>query len=393
MAHFDIVDNCEDFGVVLRLIGVGGCGGNVINYIEEQGIEGVQLMSVNTDAQALKRCKAKTLLRLGSSQRGLGAGNRPEAGRKAAEEDRDRLRELIEGCDMLFITAGMGGGTGTGAAPVIAQIARELKILTVAVVATPFDWEGQRRIKNAESGIDELRQRVDSLIVVPNSRLEMVFGPSQALKDAFDQSNMVLEGAVRGIAELITRPGMINVDFADVQTVMSEQGIAMMGSGEAEGETRAKDAANAAISSPLLENLSLQGARGIIVNITANDSVTLSEFNEIGTLVGAVASEDAHIVSGLVIDNEMQDRIRVTLVATGLSQDLGRPRNATLETIEAEAQAGDREAPDDYSKFDKPTILRLNDNQQSSKAEAFNGLEDKRGTEYDTPAFLRRLNR
>ena len=393
MAHFDIVDNCEDFGAVLRLIGVGGCGGNVINYIEEQGIEGVELMSVNTDAQALKRCKAKTLLRLGSSQRGLGAGNRPEAGRKAAEEDRDRLRELIEGCDMLFITAGMGGGTGTGAAPVIAQIARELKILTVAVVATPFDWEGQRRIKNAESGIDELRQRVDSLIVVPNNRLETVFGPSQALKHAFDQSNMVLEGAVRGIAELITRPGMINVDFADVQTVMSEQGIAMMGSGEAEGEARAREAANAAICSPLLENLSLQGARGIIVNITANDSVTLSEFNEIGSLVGAVASEDAHIVSGLVIDNEMQDRIRVTLVATGLSQDLGRPRNATLETIESEAKAGDREAPGDYSKFDKPTILRLNENQPSSKAEAFNGLEDKRTTEYDTPAFLRRLNR
>ena len=393
MAHFDIVDNCEDFGAVLRLIGVGGCGGNVINYIEEQGIEGVELMSVNTDAQALKRCKVKTLLRLGSSQRGLGAGNRPEAGRKAAEEDRDRLRELIEGCDMLFITAGMGGGTGTGAAPVIAQIARELKILTVAVVATPFDWEGQRRIKNAESGIDELRQRVDSLIVVPNNRLEMVFGPSQALTHAFDQSNMILEGAVRGIAELITRPGMINVDFADVQTVMSEQGIAMMGSGEAEGDTRAREAANAAICSPLLEDISLQGARGIIVNITANDSVTLSEFNEIGSLVGAVASEDAHIVSGLVIDNEMQDRIRVTLVATGLSQDLGRPRNAALETIESEAKAGDREVPGDYSKFDKPTILRLNENQPSSKAEAFNGLEDKRTTEYDTPAFLRRLNR
>ncbi len=393
MAHFDIVDNCEDFGAVLRLIGVGGCGGNVINYIDEQGIDGVQLMSVNTDAQALKRCKVKTLLRLGSSQRGLGAGNRPEAGRKAAEEDRDRLRELIEGCDMLFITAGMGGGTGTGAAPVIAQIARELKILTVAVVATPFDWEGQRRIKNAESGIDELRQRVDSLIVVPNSRLEKVFGPSQALMDAFDQSNMVLEGAVRGIADLITRPGMINVDFADVQTVMSEQGIAMMGSGEAEGETRARDAANAAICSPLLEDLSLQGARGIIVNITANDSVTLSEFNEIGNLVSAVASEDAHIVSGLVIDNEMQDRIRVTLVATGLSQDLGRPRKAGLETIEAQAQAGDMETPGDYSRFDKPTILRLNDNQRSSKAEAFSGLEDKRTTEYDTPAFLRRLNR
>ena len=254
--------------------------------------------------------------------------------------------------------------TGTGAAPVIAQIARELKILTVAVVATPFDWEGQRRLKNAENGIDELRQRVDSLIVVPNNRLEMVFGPSQSLPAAFDQSNMILEGAVRGIAELITRPGMINVDFADVQTVMSEQGIAMMGSGEAEGETRARDAANAAICSPLLEDLSLQGARGIIVNITANDSVTLSEFNEIGTLVGAVASEDAHIVSGLVIDNDMEDRIRVTLVATGLSQDLGRPRNAAIERIEAETQAGDRETPGDYSKFDKPTILRLSDNQQ-----------------------------
>ena len=391
MAQFDIVDNCEDFGAVLRLIGVGGCGGNIINYIDDQGIEGVQLISVNTDAQALKSCKAKSLLRLGSSQRGLGAGNRPEAGRKAAEEDRDRLRELIEGCDMLFITAGMGGGTGTGAAPVIAQIAREMKILTVAVVATPFDWEGKRRLKNAESGIDELRQRVDSLIVVPNNRLELVFGPSLTIPDAFNQSNMVLEGALRGIAELITRPGMINVDFADVQTVMSEQGIAMMGSGEAEGENRAREAANAAIASPLLEDISLEGARGIIVNITANESVNLSEFNEIGSLVTKFASEDAHVVCGLVLDKEMEDRLRVTLVATGLRQELGRPRSAALDRIKIEEVAGTQDMTGDYSKFDKPTILRLNGSQQSSKAEAFNGMEDKEVAEYDTPAFLRRL--
>ncbi|NKI34323.1 cell division protein FtsZ [Wenzhouxiangella sp. XN79A] len=318
MMAFELIENYTP-SATIKVLGIGGGGGNAVNQMVEASIEGVEFVSVNTDAQALKSFAGKSTLQIGSNvTKGLGAGANPEVGRQAALEDRDRVAELLEGSDMVFITAGMGGGTGTGAAPVIAQTAKEMGILTVAVVTKPFPFEGQRRLGVAQQGIDELGHHVDSLITIPNSKLLSVLGPDITLLNAFKAANQVLSGAVQGIAELITRPGLINVDFADVRTVMSEMGMAMMGSGSATGQDRALMAAQSAIGSPLLEDINLSGACGILVNVTAGMNLSMREFEEVGTTIADLASEDATVVMGTVIDPDMNDEIRVTVVATGL---------------------------------------------------------------------------
>ena len=306
---FELMDNFSQTAVI-KVIGVGGGGGNAVSHMAKSGIEGVEFICVNTDAQALKHSQVKTSLQIGCNiTKGLGAGANPEVGRQAAMEDRDRIIELIEGCDMLFITAGMGGGTGTGAAPVVAQVARELGILTVAVVTRPFTMEGNKRATIAEMGMTELSRHVDSLITIPNQKLLQVLGGQTTLLEAFKRANEVLQGAVQGIAELITRPGLINVDFADVRTVMSETGLAMMGSGIGTGEHRARVAAEMAVSSPLLEDIDLAGAHGILVNVTAGLDLSIGEFEEVGTTVKQFAAEDATVVVGTVIEPEMQGEL------------------------------------------------------------------------------------
>ncbi|MGB5063114.1 MAG: cell division protein FtsZ [Candidatus Competibacter sp.] len=306
---------------VIKVIGVGGGGSNAVHHMLSANIEGVDFICANTDAQALKTCSVPVTLQMGDNiTKGLGAGANPEVGRQAAQEDCERIREVLQGADMVFITAGMGGGTGTGAAPVVAQLAREMGILTVAVVTKPFPFEGKRRMEVAMRGIRELSETVDSLITIPNEKLLTVLGKSASLLDAFKAANDVLLGAVQGIAELITRPGMINVDFADVRTVMAEMGMAMMGTGRAVGDGRAREAAEAAIASPLLENVNLAGAKGLLVNITSGMDVTIGEFEEVGNTIKELASEDANVVVGMTLDPEMHNELRVTIVATGIGQ-------------------------------------------------------------------------
>jgi len=343
---FELIDT-ESKSAIIKVIGVGGGGGNAVQNMVDCGIEGVEFICANTDAQALEGSGVSTLLQLGNSlTKGLGAGADPGIGREAALEDRERIKELITGTDMLFITAGMGGGTGTGAAPVVAEMAKELGILTVAVVTKPFLFEGPKRMAVADAGIRELGEYVDSLITIPNAKLLTALGKSVTLLDAFKAANDVLLGAVQGIAELITRPGLINVDFADVRTVMSEMGMSMMGTGVASGEERATKAAQAAISSPLLDDVNLQGAKGILVNITAGLDMGIHEFEEVGATIREFAHDDATVVVGTVIDPEMSDEIRVTLVATGLDlpgaelkavpvQEAPRA-NSTLRPVEIE---------------------------------------------------------
>ena len=314
---FELVDSVNE-SAVIKLIGVGGGGSNAVEHMVHSNIEGVEFICANTDAQALQKMSAKTVLHIGQGiTKGLGAGANPEIGRQAALEDRDRIQECMEGTDMLFITAGMGGGTGTGALPVVAQIAREMGILTVAVVTKPFPFEGGKRMQIADQGVAELREHVDSLITIPNEKLLSVLGKNITLLDAFKSANDVLRGAVQGIAELITNPGLINVDFADVRTVMSEMGLAMMGTGWGRGDTRATEAAEMAISSPLLEDINLAGARGILVNITAGMDMAIGEFEEVGNVVRQFAADDATVVVGTAIDQELEGEMRVTIVATG----------------------------------------------------------------------------
>ena len=318
---FEFMDSHTDEAVI-KVIGVGGGGGNAVEHMVRQNIEGVEFITVNTDAQALRNSSANTTLQIGGGiTKGLGAGANPEVGRDAAMEDREALRELLTGSDMVFIAAGMGGGTGTGAAPIVAEVAREMGILTVAVVTKPFSFEGKKRMGFAAHGIEELSKNVDSLINIPNDKLLKVLGRGISLLDAFKAANDVLLGAVQGIAELITRPGLINVDFADVRTVMREMGTAMMGTGSASGDDRAEEAAEKAISSPLLEDVDLAGARGILVNITAGMDMTIEEFETVGNAVKAFASENATVVVGTVIDPEMHDELRVTVVATGIGAE------------------------------------------------------------------------
>jgi cell division protein FtsZ len=315
---FELVDGVSQ-DAKIKVVGVGGGGGNAVQHMLSADLDGVEFICANTDAQALKSCAVRTTFQLGAAiTKGLGAGADPDVGRQAAEEDRERIKELLEGTDMVFITAGMGGGTGTGAAPVVADVAREQGVLTVAVVTKPFAFEGGKRMQVAYQGIEELQGRVDSLITIPNEKLLSVLGKMTSLLDAFRAANDVLLGAVAGISELITRPGLINVDFADVRTVMAQRGVAMMGSESARGEGRARSAAEAALKSPLLEDVDLYGAKGILVNITAGMDLSIGEFDEAGNIVREVASEDAMVVVGTVIDPDMQDELRVTVVATGL---------------------------------------------------------------------------
>ncbi|GGD50899.1 cell division protein FtsZ [Lacimicrobium alkaliphilum] len=318
---FELMDSHNEEAVI-KVIGVGGGGGNAVEHMLAHNIEGVEFIAVNTDAQVLRSSKANVTLQIGSGvTKGLGAGANPAIGRQAAEEDSETIQECLQGADMVFITAGMGGGTGTGAAPEVARIAKEMGILTVAVVTKPFPFEGRKRIEFAEQGIDELSKYVDSLITIPNEKLLKVMGRGTPLLQAFSAANDVLRGAVQGIAELITRPGLINVDFADVRTVMSEMGMAMMGNGVASGEDRAEEAAEAAIACPLLEDIDLSGARGILVNITAGPDFAIDEFETVGNAIKAFASENATVVVGTVIDMDMSDELRVTLVATGIGAE------------------------------------------------------------------------
>jgi cell division protein FtsZ len=367
------------------VIGVGGGGGNAVQHMVEANIDGVEFICANTDSQALKNMAARTALQIGADiTKGLGAGANPDVGRQAAQEDRDRIAEVIDGSDMLFITAGMGGGTGTGAAPIVAQVAKEMGILTVAVVTKPFTFEGSRRLHVAHNGIKELSQHVDSLITIPNEKLQSVLGKQISLLDAFRSANDVLLGAVQGIAELITRPGLINVDFADVRTVMAEMGMAMMGSGTAKGEDRAREAAEAAVASPLLEDIDLMGANGILVNVTAGMDLSIGEFEEVGNTVKEFASENATVVVGTVIDPDMRDELRVTVVATGLGAGAKHmPGPAEKPSI---VHVNKMTGGEDY---DRPTVLR-NKNKAAQRAQATGGNSAEDMDYLDIPAFLRR---
>lgn len=373
---FEFIDT-DNQAAIIKVIGVGGGGGNAVQHMLSGNIEGVEFICANTDAQALNNSDAKTLLQLGRSiTKGLGAGADPEIGRQAALEDRDRIMDVLDGADMVFITSGMGGGTGTGAAPIVAQVAKEMGILTVAVVTRPFTFEGKKRAQIADEGINELGQFVDSLITIPNEKLLAVLGRDISLLNAFGAANDVLLGAVQGIAELITCPGLINVDFADVRTVMSEMGMAMMGTGKAQGEDRAAVAAEAAVSSPLLEDINLSGARGILVNITAGMDMTIGEFDEVGNTVKQFASDNATVVVGTVIDPDMSGEMRVTIVATGLGH--------TTREEATRVQLVENAAVGDYKVFDRPTVMRNQDKEIDSQ-------KVENNSEYlDIPAFLRR---
>ena len=376
---FELMDAYSQ-NAVIKVIGVGGGGGNAVEHMVAQQIDGVEFICANTDAQALKNSSARTVLQLGSNiTKGLGAGANPDVGRQSALEDRDRISEVIEGADMLFITAGMGGGTGTGGAPIVAQVAKDLGILTVAVVTKPFPFEGRKRTQIADHGMKELSEYVDSLITIPNNKLLAVLGKNISLLEAFKEANNVLLGAVQGIAELITRPGLINVDFADVRTVMSEMGMAMMGTGFAHGEGRAREAAEAAIGSPLLEDINLSGAQGLLVNITAGLDLSIGEFEEVGNTIKEFASENATVVVGTVIDPELSDELRVTVVATGLERTIkheDKPMRLIQKTASGEI---------DYDQLDRPTVIR---NQVSS--DRFGRKIDSSMDYLDVPAFLRR---
>lgn len=375
------VMNSEGQEAVIKVVGVGGCGGNAVDHMIQNATKGVEFICLNTDAQALKGNRAPILLQLGSGiTRGLGAGANPDIGREAALEDRDRIAELIQGADMLFITAGMGGGTGTGAAPVVAQIAKEMGILTVAVVSKPFSFEG-KRLKTAQAGMEALSQHVDSLIVIPNDKLMMVLGNDISMLDAFKAANDVLYGAVAGIAEVINCPGLVNVDFADVKTVMSEMGMAMMGSATASGVDRARMAAEQAVASPLLEEITLSGARGVLVNITASSSMKMREVYEVMNAIEELTAEDATVITGTVIDEAMQDTLRVTLVATGLgsvTQSQSRP----LTVIHTRTGTDDRT----LSPFDEPAVMRTGRRNNATVA----AMQQSGVDPLDIPAFLRR---
>ena len=385
---FEIVDSAPQ-SAVIKVIGVGGGGGNAVQHMVANDVEGVDFIAANTDAQALKALDARTLLQLGSTiTRGLGAGANPDVGREAALEDRERIAEVMSGADMVFITAGMGGGTGTGAAPVVAQIAKELGILTVAVVTRPFKFEKRNNL--AERGIRELQESVDSLITIPNDKLLGVLGERASILEAFGAANDVLLGAVQGIADLIIRHGLINVDFADVRTVMSEMGMAMMGTGRASGEHRAQEAAEAAIRSPLLEDVDLHGARGILVNVTAGPDLSMGDFIDVGNVIDEYASDQATVVIGTVIDPHLGDELKVTVVATGLGDPITPSVKVESPQPDPAADLGDDGRPQYGESWDRPAIFRQRDaatGQQSALA-LDQDADDMKWV--DIPAFLRR---
>ena len=381
---FEIMNN-ETQEAVIKVVGVGGCGSNAVDHMIQNGMQGVEFISMNTDAQALKGNKASTILQLGTGiTKGLGAGANPEIGREAALEDRDRIAELIQGADMLFITAGMGGGTGTGAAPVVAQVAKEMGILTVAVVSKPFAFEG-RRLLAAKAGMEALSQHVDSLIVIPNDKLMMVLGNDISMLDAFKAANDVLYGAVAGIAEVINCPGLVNVDFADVKTVMSEMGMAMMGSALAAGVDRARVAAERAVSSPLLEDISLSGARGILVNITASASLKMREVHEVMNAIKNLTAEDATIIVGTVIDENMAEDLRVTMVATGLGNLVNQSQGQSTPLTVIHSRTGTDDRDSIYS-AEEPAVMRTGRRSNATVA----AMRQSGVDPMDIPAFLRR---
>jgi cell division protein FtsZ len=383
MMAFELLD-AQPQGAVIKVVGVGGCGGNAVDHMIEQGVLGVEFITINTDAQALKRSKARVQLQIGTAlTKGLGAGAKPQIGQAAAEEDRERIAEIIGGANMVFITAGMGGGTGTGAAPIVAQVAKELGILTVAVVTKPFVFEG-KRMAIAQQGIEELAAYVDSLIIVPNAKLMEVLGGKTTMPAAYKASNGVLHGAVAGIAEVINVPGMINVDFADVCTVMSENGMAMMGSAVASGENRAQRAAEQAIASPLLEDVDLTGARGVLVNVTSSSEITLEEFHEVMNCFQFAASE-ATVIVGSVFDENMGDELRVTIVATGLGE-IRKPQTRPVLVPQAQLRTGTHDAPMvDFSELDMPAVMRSGRHREAVEAMKQSGVET-----LDIPSFMRK---
>ena len=390
---FELADNVQS-SAVIKVIGVGGGGGNAVNHMLRSNIEDIDFICANTDAQALKKVEAKTVLQLGQGiTKGLGAGTNPEVGRQAALEDRERIAEILQGANMVFITTGMGGGTGTGAAPIIAEVAKEMGILTVAVVTRPFPFEGRRRMQIADEGIRALSEHVDSLITIPNEKLLTILGKDASLLSAFAKADDVLAGAVRGISDIMQRPGLMNVDFADVRTVMSEMGMAMMGTGHASGPNRAREATEAAIRNPLLEDINLQGARGILVNITAGLDLSLGEYTEVGSIIEQFTSDHATVKIGAVIDPEMRDELHVTVVATGLGARMEKPAKVVDNGVQAApsvapsmAQQG---AAVNYRDLDRPTVMRSNPSTGgAAPAVKVNTQED---LDYlDIPAFLRR---
>jgi cell division protein FtsZ len=381
MPNFEILES-EALDAVIKVVGVGGCGGNAVEHMVTRGVSGVEFIAMNTDSQALKRSKADKLLQLGGAMtKGLGAGANPEVGRQAALADRERIAEMISGADMLFITAGMGGGTGTGAAPVVAQIAREQGILTVAVVTKPFSFEG-RRMKTAQEGVEALSEYVDSLIIIPNEKLMSVLGDDVGMLEAYQAANDVLQGAVAGIAEVINCPGLVNVDFADVKTVMSEMGVAMMGSSVATGIDRAHVAAQQAIASPLLEDVNLTGARGVLVNITASQGMKLKEVHDVMNTIRSFTAEDATVIFGSVVDEAMGDSLRVTIVATGLGQPVKRAQPQPLMVVRTGTDNAPLEV--DYDSLDQPAVMRRGRNTMV-EAMRDNGMDL-----LDIPAFLRK---
>ena len=384
---FELIESQQD-NAVIKVVGVGGGGGNAVEHMLAENIDGVEFICANTDAQALRNSQAKILIQLGDElTKGLGAGANPQIGREAAEEDRERIKDILRGADMVFITAGMGGGTGTGAAPFFAQIAKELGILTVAVVTKPFSFEGKQRALAADEGIRRLAEHVDSLITIPNNKLLSVLGKNISLLNAFKAANNVLLGAVKGISDLITRPGLINVDFADVRTVMSEMGMAMMGTGTASGEERARQAAEAAIASPLLEDVNFSGARGILVNITAGPDMSIGEFEEVGDVVKEFISDDATVVVGTVIDPDMKDELRVTVIVTGL----GEVRQKQAQQTPGKARLMESRRLDgslDYQQLERPAVMRKQASAPESARQGGDAIPD---VDYlDIPAFLRR---
>ncbi|MBL4606812.1 MAG: cell division protein FtsZ [Pseudomonadales bacterium] len=384
---FELIDN-EPQTAVIKVFGVGGGGGNAVEHMLQNDVNGVEFICANTDAQALQGLQSRTLLQLGSEiTKGLGAGADPEVGRQSALEDRERIEEVLAGTDMLFITAGMGGGTGTGAAPVVASIAKDMGILTDAVVTKPFSFEGRKRMRVGEAGIAELSQHVDSLITIPNEKLLPVLGKNTSLLEAFKEANNVLLGAVQGIADLIIRPGMINVDFADVRTVMSEMGMAMMGTGVASGEDRAREAAEAAIKSRLLEDVDLQGARGILVNITAGEDLGLGEFSEVGDTIEGFASDNATVVVGTVIDESMGDKLKVTVVATGLGGSVVEEVRGARKGVRGIPLESDGSVK--YSELDRPAIDRVAGKSIRSHSAVTSTALSEDMDYLDLPAFLR----
>ena len=379
----------------IRVVGVGGSGKNAINHMIESKVRGVEFIAVNSDAQDLHRSLARRKIHVGKNlTRGLGTGMDPELGKRAAEETRQEIQEALSGSDMVFITCGMGGGTGTGAAPVVAEVAKELGILTVAVVTKPFAFEG-KRMRVAEHGLKALAEHVDSLIIIPNDKLRSVLGGAMKLNDAFMAANDVLHSAVGGIAEIISNPGMINVDFADVRTVMSEVGMAMMGTAQAEGEGRAREAAEAAVKSPLLENVDLRGARGVVVNITSDDSLTMDEFYEVMNTIQSFTAEEATVIVGTAMDPAMGGILRVTMVATGLGSPLGNKNSKPQVVIDNDRATGThgpivsgRAVPVETD-YDTPTALRMNPNRGSGSGS--DATQQHEGIDIlDIPAFLRR---